>query len=490
MPFDGNGVFVRDMNWTNDAASNIKIRADRHDIEDNNLASGLSQCITRDGQSTVTANLPMGGYRHTNVAAAQNANEYATLGQIQNGQAASGTIGGPVNAYTMTLPTAPAAYASGQVFFGKINITNTGASTINVAGLGDKPVKSGTMDVTAGELAAGKVYAFFYDGTNFIVIPSTQFSDTSFRINGSSDDTKKLAFEVDGLTTATTRTVTVQDVNGTMYVTGGTDVAVADGGTGASTASGARTNLGISFVGMLNGLTLSNNVTTPNTHLDIAAGRAGSNSGELIILASTLTKRIDATWASGNGNGGLDTGSRAINTWYHVYLISNGTLVDVLFSLSATAPTMPSGYTELRRIGSIRTDSTGSGNITAFTQIGDEFYWATPSTDYNGGGSATAQLVTVFTPLGISTVAMIIGSSSNTDGGNVYRYISTPLKPAVAPPTYYNAGSGRSNLAIDISFSMRVRTNTSSQIREQTSPVSAGNLRIQTEGWMDSRGRI
>lgn len=33
-----------------------------------------------------------------------------------------------------------------------------------------------------------------------------------------------------------------------LYRSGGTDVAVADGGTGASTASGARTNLGLSTV--------------------------------------------------------------------------------------------------------------------------------------------------------------------------------------------------------------------------------------------------
>jgi len=60
------------------------------------------------------------------------------------------------------------------------------------------------------------------------------------------------------------------------------------------------------------------------------------------------------------GANGLNTGTLAINTWYHKYVIFNpntGT-VAALCSLSATAPTLPSGYTHWMRMGAFQTDGT------------------------------------------------------------------------------------------------------------------------------------
>lgn len=50
MPFNGSGVFVRTQNWTNDANNNLPISATKFDQEDSDFASGLSLCLTRDGQ--------------------------------------------------------------------------------------------------------------------------------------------------------------------------------------------------------------------------------------------------------------------------------------------------------------------------------------------------------------------------------------------------------------------------------------------------------
>lgn len=80
MPFDGSGNFQRVMNWTNDAAAGVKIKADRHDTEDNNFASGLSNTITKDGQTQPTANIPLNGKKLVNVGNPTDPQDVATKG--------------------------------------------------------------------------------------------------------------------------------------------------------------------------------------------------------------------------------------------------------------------------------------------------------------------------------------------------------------------------------------------------------------------------
>jgi len=69
---------------------------------------------------------------------------------------------------------------------------------------------------------------------------------------------------------------------------------------------------------------------------------------------STITGTV-----SSSGLNGLDFGTLAINTWYHIYLIGDSTNISPLatvFSANASAPTYPTGYDISRRIGSMRTN--------------------------------------------------------------------------------------------------------------------------------------
>jgi hypothetical protein len=103
-------------------------------------------------------------------------------------------------------------------------------------------------------------------------------------------------------------------------------------------------------------------------------------------LAAILTKRIDAAWAVGDNNGGLDGtessgGTPDASTMYYIWLIerSDTGVVDALYSESPTSPTMPTNYDYKRLIGSVLTD--GSNNILPFTQTGDYFRYTTPVDD-------------------------------------------------------------------------------------------------------------
>ena len=81
------GTFTRangSTEWQDDAALGIGIEAAIHDAQDNDLATGINNCLTKDGQNTPTANLPMGGYKHTGVANASGSGQYTTYNQLQD----------------------------------------------------------------------------------------------------------------------------------------------------------------------------------------------------------------------------------------------------------------------------------------------------------------------------------------------------------------------------------------------------------------------
>jgi Chaperone of endosialidase len=80
--FDSSGNYTRFYSWMADAAAGTKIRADRHDDEDNGFASGLSQCITKTGVSVITADIPFNGKKITNLGAPVNPTDAANKAYV------------------------------------------------------------------------------------------------------------------------------------------------------------------------------------------------------------------------------------------------------------------------------------------------------------------------------------------------------------------------------------------------------------------------
>jgi hypothetical protein len=78
---------------------------------------------------------------------------------------------GSANAYVVTLTPAAASYENGMILaFQPVN-SNTGASTINVNGLGSKSiVNAASLALNGGEISANAICTVMYDGTNFRII--------------------------------------------------------------------------------------------------------------------------------------------------------------------------------------------------------------------------------------------------------------------------------------------------------------------------------
>lgn len=61
MPFNGAGTFSRAFSWIADAAAGKTISQVEMDTDANDVSAALSNCITRDGQSPPSADIPWGG---------------------------------------------------------------------------------------------------------------------------------------------------------------------------------------------------------------------------------------------------------------------------------------------------------------------------------------------------------------------------------------------------------------------------------------------
>jgi hypothetical protein len=104
---------------------------------------------------------------------------------------------------------------------------------------------------------------------------------------------------------------------------------------------------------------------TDSSHdLNITSGSAKATDAVYdLVLKTEITKRIDATWAAGDDAGGWESGtSIPVSGIIYIWLIAKPAtgVVDILYSLSATSPTMPSGYTKKRRILSWPTDASSN----------------------------------------------------------------------------------------------------------------------------------
>jgi hypothetical protein len=239
--------------------------------------------------------------------------------------------------------------------------------------------------------------------------------------------------------------------------------------------------------GYIHGLTLSNNGSDATNDIDTAAGECTSDASPYVRMAltSSLTKRLDAAWAVGTGNGGLDTGSIA-NTTYHIWLIqrSDTGVVDALFSTSATAPTMPTNYDRKRRIGSI---IRSSGAILPFWNDGDYFMLKAHATARSSGSAYSYALLTLPGPVGIKYRPILTHEAQSDAAATKNFYISDANDSGNTGVCWLWSGTAAINELRRTTTTSPFHTDTSSRIYYSASAMTSNTLYL--DGWIDTRGK-
>jgi len=141
--------------------------------------------LTKDGQTTPTANITLGGYKITNLAAATAAADAVRFSQLQNFSTNTLITVAGTDTITGTVTPTLTAYTTGQIFSFVAAATNTTSVTLNIDGVGAKAVtRAGTTALAAGDILTGQVAIVEYDGTRFQLLDPSAFAN--LRVSGTS----------------------------------------------------------------------------------------------------------------------------------------------------------------------------------------------------------------------------------------------------------------------------------------------------------------
>ena len=179
MPWNGSGDFVRTDGtrtgatvWSQARDASVLVNAPDADTHDEDVGTGLENCLTRDGQNSPAANLPMNSKKHTAVADASLNNEYATYGQLlalTTPFVGATNVGGTATAITLAPSPAATSNTTGKGYSFFIETNNTGEVTVAVSSLAAVSMRrSDGSQFASGDLLVGRFLRMVFGGSHFI----------------------------------------------------------------------------------------------------------------------------------------------------------------------------------------------------------------------------------------------------------------------------------------------------------------------------------
>lgn len=172
MPWSG-GTYSRlngNSSCANDEAAAVGITSANMDARFNDFEGGINNCITKDGQVTVAANIPMGGFNFTNVGSATAGNQFPSANQVINNLNFAATSG-TSTAYTLALSLSSAvSITTGAEFLIQFHTASGASPTLSInGGTALNIVFQNSVNVVANAISTFGYYRCFFNGTKYVI---------------------------------------------------------------------------------------------------------------------------------------------------------------------------------------------------------------------------------------------------------------------------------------------------------------------------------